>query len=212
MEAFTGGVEMYRQRFNRLIHIAFNSTNKCSLVAYQVENHLILAIKGQPEALIDCCQTIFTGTGLQEFDSASKNNLLAVVHDLCKKRERVLAVAQAIVPFDQFESHLEASYFENILQNQAFMFQFLGLISFQNPVRLSVPEAIFKCRRAGIKVVMMTGDHPATALSIAKTTGIVCQRSEHYFQQNSLDDSPRSRWLFFLLHVANLTSFLLIAW
>ena len=81
--------------------------------------------------------------------------------------------------------------FNQILENHEIEIQFLGLIAFQNPIRLSVPEAIFKCRRAGIKVIMITADHPSTALSIAETAGIVLQK--HAIQSNIDEESEESR-------------------
>ena len=53
-----------------------------------------------------------------------------------------------------------------------FDFEFLGLIALEDPVRPEVPQAIAECRAAGIRVVMMTGDHPATALSVARQVGL----------------------------------------
>jgi Ca2+-transporting ATPase len=53
-----------------------------------------------------------------------------------------------------------------------FAFEFLGLVGLEDPVRPDVPQAITECRNAGIRVVMMTGDHPATALSVARQAGL----------------------------------------
>lgn len=54
-------------------------------------------------------------------------------------------------------------------------FRFVGLISMVDPPKSSVPDAVAKCRSAGIKVVMVTGDHPITAAAIAKTVGIISE-------------------------------------
>ncbi len=53
-----------------------------------------------------------------------------------------------------------------------FAFEFLGLVALEDPVRPDVPQAIAECQAAGIRVVMMTGDHPATAISVARQAGL----------------------------------------
>lgn len=57
-------------------------------------------------------------------------------------------------------------------------FRFIGLISMIDPPRAAVPDAVAKCRSAGIRVVMVTGDHPITAKAIAKSVGIISENSE----------------------------------
>jgi Ca2+-transporting ATPase len=74
---------------------------------------------------------------------------------------RVIGVARAVFPAQA----LPASQHD-------FAFRFLGLLGLEDPVRADVPAAIAECRAAGIRVVMITGDHPATALSIARAAGL----------------------------------------
>lgn len=56
--------------------------------------------------------------------------------------------------------------------------RFIGLMSMIDPPRAAVPDAVAKCRSAGIRVVMITGDHPITAKAIAKSVGIISPESE----------------------------------
>jgi len=56
--------------------------------------------------------------------------------------------------------------------------RFLGMVSFIDPPRAAVPDAVAKCRSAGIRVIMVTGDHPITAKAIAKGVGIISESSE----------------------------------
>jgi sodium/potassium-transporting ATPase subunit alpha len=56
--------------------------------------------------------------------------------------------------------------------------RFVGLMSMIDPPRSAVPDAVAKCRTAGIKVIMITGDHPITAKAIARTVGIISPESE----------------------------------
>lgn len=66
----------------------------------------------------------------------------------------------------------------------------MGLMSMIDPPRAAVPDAVAKCRSAGIKVIMVTGDHPITAKAIAKSVGIISEGKINFFP----------RW-FFLMHV-----------
>ena len=112
--------------------------------------HREAAAKGAPEAIARLCG----------FDPAATAAQRARVDALAARGMRVLAVARATVQGDLPES---AAGFE---------FRYLGLVAFADPLRESVPEAVRECRAAGIRVVMITGDYPATARAIAEQAGI----------------------------------------
>lgn len=110
-----------------------------------------IAAKGAPEAIIDLCH----------LDSAQAEIILREVAAMAARGLRVLGVARA----NFTKLPLPA------IQHD-FNFEFLGLIGLADPIRPEVPNAIAECHRAGVRVVMMTGDHPATASSIAQQIGI----------------------------------------
>ncbi|NMM27398.1 MAG: cation-translocating P-type ATPase [Glaciimonas sp.] len=111
----------------------------------------VIAAKGAPEAVIDLCH----------LDAQRVAAITAQVDQLAQQGLRVLAVAEA-----SFQSHdLPA------IQHD-FAFHFLGLIGLADPLRPSVQDAIKQCHDAGIRVIMITGDYPATALSIARQSGL----------------------------------------
>jgi len=112
----------------------------------------IIAAKGAPESIIDLCH----------LDDIQKNKLLEHIGSMAEKGLRVIGVASAC-------------FTETLLPGQQhdFAFVFLGLIGLADPVRPTVPDAIKECRNAGIKVVMITGDYPGTAINIAREIGIV---------------------------------------
>lgn len=118
----------------------------------RVDGPLVVAAKGAPEAIARLC-------GL---DSGSLATLTQQVERATASGQRVLAVARADhdpdapLPDDQ----------------TAFAFRFLGLAGLHDPVRPGVPEAVAECRRAGIRVVMITGDYPGTAMAIAREIGL----------------------------------------
>ncbi len=117
----------------------------------QVSGGFVVGAKGASEAIIDLCH-------LSREDAAKMNQ---VTEDLAREGLRVLGVAKATskvatLPVNQHD----------------FNFTLVGFIGIADPVRPEVPQAINECRTAGVRVVMMTGDHPITASSIAKKIGL----------------------------------------
>jgi P-type Ca2+ transporter type 2C len=111
----------------------------------------IIAAKGAPEAIADLCH----------FTPAETNELGGRIEAMARDGLRVLGVARA--RFQQSELPTE---------QHDFSFEFLGLLGLADPVRPTVPQAIRECHAAGIRVVMITGDYPGTALNIANQAGL----------------------------------------
>ena len=116
----------------------------------------VVAAKGSPEAIADICHM-----GEKEFQELS-----ARIDEMAAEGLRVIGVAKSKKP--------GAGSAEEVLpeEQHAFTFNFLGLVGLADPVRPGVPEAVEECRRAGIKVVMITGDYPVTAAQIASKIGL----------------------------------------
>lgn len=111
----------------------------------------LVAAKGAPEAIIDLCH----------LDPARSARIGAQVGEMAQQGLRVIAVASARFTEPVLPDH-----------QHAFEFQFLGLVALQDPIRAEVPAAVAACHTAGMQVVMITGDHPATASAIARQAGI----------------------------------------
>ena len=111
----------------------------------------VVAAKGAPEAIADLCR----------MPADEKLALKATVDVMAGEGLRVLGVAQAHWAGDSFPD-----------TQRAFAFTFLGLVGLADPLRASVPDAVRQCREAGIRIVMITGDYPATACAIARQAGI----------------------------------------
>ena len=90
--------------------------------------------------------------------------------------ERVIGFCDFLLPKDKYPPgfSFDADEANFPLEN----LRFLGLISMIDPPRAAVPDAVAKCRSAGIKVIMVTGDHPITAKAIAKSVGIISEGNE----------------------------------
>jgi Ca2+-transporting ATPase len=117
----------------------------------QGSNSFIVSAKGSPEAIMQLCQ----------FSNKEKEEQLVFVHKLASEGNRIIAVAKAV--------HLVSEFPET--QN-GFQFKLLGFLGLEDPVRTEVPKAVEECQHAGIRVVMITGDFPTTARSIAHQIGM----------------------------------------
>jgi Ca2+-transporting ATPase len=111
----------------------------------------MIAAKGAPEAIIDLCH----------LDSAHSARIAEQVARMAESGIRVIGVARAVFPARALPDN-----------QHDFDFRFLGLVGLEDPVRPDVPGAIAECHAAGIRVVMITGDHPSTARSIARQAGL----------------------------------------
>ncbi len=111
----------------------------------------LIAAKGAPEAIVDLCH----------LDATRQRAIAEHAAAMASQGLRVLGVARATLAAAELPD-----------KQHDFDFEFLGLIALEDPVRADVPQAIAECRAAGIRVVMMTGDHPATALAIARQVGL----------------------------------------
>ena len=118
---------------------------------WQEETGLLAVCKGAPEAVLTLCNVT----------SALRDRVHTDVSKLAAKGLRVLCVAQRRAPSD-----------EKWIHQADIGFDFVGLIGLADPIRTDVPPAIAECHRAGIRIVMITGDHPQTALAIAGQAGI----------------------------------------
>jgi Ca2+-transporting ATPase len=115
----------------------------------------LLATKGSPEAVVDLCHL----SELQRYEIQTRVETMAV------RGLRVLGVARGEYQISGTEPIWPKSQHD-------FDFTFLGLIGFMDPPRIEVPDAIAECRNAGIRILMLTGDHPATARTIAQQVGL----------------------------------------
>ncbi|MCX6305941.1 MAG: cation-translocating P-type ATPase [Bacteroidetes bacterium] len=111
----------------------------------------VIAAKGAPEAIFDLCH----------LDKATQKRLSAAVEELAAGGLRVLGVAKA---------KINGSGLPEIQHD--FTFEFIGLIGLSDPIRKNVKKAVSECFKAGIRVIMITGDYPVTALHIAREIGL----------------------------------------
>ncbi len=140
--------------------IPFESETKYSARFYRESGNIRVVVKGAAETIVSFCGSMLTDNGLETIDETA---IFEVVQGLAANGYRVLAIADGDLDPAKAEGWNEASL-ENLT--------LLGLVAFIDPVKPEVRDAVEKCHAAGVAVSMVTGDHPITALAIAREIGI----------------------------------------
>jgi len=146
------------QRFARTGEVPFTSETKRMTTLHTDSSGEIAYSKGAPEIILDSCAWQLTADGESPLDPASREKILEAARQMASEALRVLAVA----------SKPNAT-----LKTAERDMTFLGLIGMIDPPRPEVKAAIQTCEEAGIKVVMITGDHPLTAQAVARELGLL---------------------------------------
>ena len=180
-ELSIGQVMQYRNRQKKVCEVPFNSTNKYQVSIHEREDKsdssfYLLVMKGAPERIMDRCTTILVNGEDKPVTEEWKESFNNAYMELGGLGERVLGFCD----FDlSKEKYPEGYPFDADDVNFPIEgLRFVGLISMIDPPRAAVPDAVAKCRSAGIKVIMVTGDHPITAKAIAKSVGIISEGTE----------------------------------
>merc|ERR1712012_1352018 len=174
-ELTMGNVMNYRQRNKKVCEIPFNSTNKYQVSIHDTEDkndkRYLLVMKGAPERILARCSTIVIDGRELPMTEEWKNAFNSAYMHLGGLGERVLGFCDYMLPADKYPAGypFDAEDVNFPLEG----LRFVGLMSMIDPPRAAVPDAVSKCRSAGIKVIMVTGDHPITAGAIAKSVGII---------------------------------------
>merc|ERR1712184_164362 len=175
-----GNVMEYRKKNTKVCEIPFNSTNKFQVSIHETEdkndNRQLLVMKGAPERILDRCTTIIVEGRELPMTEEWKNAFETAYMELGGLGERVLGFCDYMLPADKYPSGypFDAEDVNFPLEG----LRFAGLMSMIDPPRAAVPDAVTKCRSAGIKVIMVTGDHPITAAAIARSVGIISEGTE----------------------------------
>ena len=162
-----GVTERRERRFERVAEIPFTSERKLMTTIERDHEHgdeLVAITKGAPDVLLGRCTRVRVGMEIVALDEALRARLLADVDTLSDAALRTLAVAYR--PLAQGEDQAAGEALERDLV-------FVGTVGMIDPPREEAAVAIREARRAGIRVVMITGDHPKTAARIAADLGIV---------------------------------------
>jgi sodium/potassium-transporting ATPase subunit alpha len=174
-ELMMGSVESIRQKNPKVVEIPFNSTNKWQLSIHETpeDPRHLLVMKGAPERILDRCSTIMINGEEQELTEQWRTKYNDAYMELGGMGERVLGFAHFYLDQTSFPKGFAFDTDEKNFPTEKLCF--VGLMSMIDPPRAAVPDAVAKCRSAGIKVIMVTGDHPITAKAIARSVGIISE-------------------------------------
>ncbi len=164
-----------KEKLPRVHEFPFDSERKMMSTVHPVGNGYIQYTKGAPDEVLKKCTHILTKNGVVELTESLSTEVLTQNKDMADSALRVLAGAYRrydVIPetFDDAEHDLV----------------FVGLVGMIDPIRPEVLDAVGNCRSAGIRVVMITGDHKDTATAIAKELGIV-ESSEQVLTGSDLE-------------------------
>ena len=150
--------------------VPFDSDRKRRTVVRLMPNDRLRAfVNGAPELLLDHCTHIYSGAGVRPMTHHARETIASVTSSMAERGLRVLGSAYRDLP-GRSARHFKPHELEKELV-------FVGLVGMQDPPRPEAKEAVAHCRRAGIHVVMITGDHPRTALAVARELGIANESS-----------------------------------
>ena len=149
---------------SRIADIPFDSNRKMMTTIHRVGNKYRIITKGAPDVLLNKCNKILKNGKEVSIDKSDINKITSTNEKMANEALRVIAVS--FVDLDYIPNKIDESSIEKDLV-------FVGLIGMIDPPREGVKEAVRTCMRAGIKTVMITGDHIATAKAIAKDLGIL---------------------------------------
>jgi P-type Ca2+ transporter type 2C len=180
--------EALQTQHERIAEIPFNSVAKIMGTLHKSPIGNFVAAKGSVEHLLKQCTKMQAGATLKELGDAERTTILSESEKMAAQGLRVLAFGyreEVAIHQDNFLSDLV----------------YVGMIGFLDPPRLDIKDAVASCRKAGIKIVMITGDHPMTALNIAKQTGLVDEAEQQAIagkelpEANSITDEWRKKIL-----------------
>lgn len=161
--AFAAGLDkaILKTQYQRIAEVPFNSEIMMMGTLHQNSSGYFIAAKGSVERLLEKCNQLQSGDSIELLDTHARNEILSRSGKMAASGLRVLAFA----------------YRSRVLLNPTadYMYDlvYIGMAGFLDPPRTNIKGAILNCRNAGIKVVMITGDHPQTALNIARKVGLI---------------------------------------
>lgn len=149
-----------RKKYNRLSELPFDSQRKMMSTVHEFKNTIVMFVKGAPDVLLTKCTKLYLFGKVIEINEEIRDDLFLQNEVFAKRGQRVLAFAYKVINKQEISLNDENDLI------------FVSLVSMIDPPRIESKEAVRNCFIAGIKPIMITGDHKVTAKAIAKRIGI----------------------------------------
>ena len=157
--------ESVKTDYPRVDEFPFDSTRKMMSTIHETpEGGRVAYVKGAPEVVLDRCVSILDSEGVRPIDEADREQVLFSMQGMAGDALRVLAMS-----YKELTDKAEDLEIEDVESGLIYV----GLVGMIDPAREEVPQALNICKQAGIKTVMVTGDHRLTAVAIAKEVGML---------------------------------------
>ncbi len=173
--------EKLYEQFRRINDIPFDSDRKMMSTIHKDGNEFKIITKGAPDVLLKHCDKYYLNGQVHMLNTDAIRKIEHINSMMADNALRVIAVAYSQMP--RLPTSINSENIENKLT-------FVGLIGMIDPPRVGVKEAVTTCKRAGIKTVMITGDHIATAKAIASELGIL-KKNDLAITGRELDEIPQ---------------------
>ena len=157
-QAFGIDHESLEDEYPRLFEQPFDSDRKRMTTVHQIDNRIIAYTKGAVDEMLFLCTHILTSSGVRPITVADKEHITKLCLSMSENALRVLGFAMRTLPAFPADDD----------ENVEFDMTFIGVAGMIDPPRKEVAESVRTCRQAGIRTIMITGDHKITALAIAK--------------------------------------------
>jgi Ca2+-transporting ATPase len=152
--------------FSRLSEVQFDSRKKYMATLHKINHSKIIYVKGAPEVVFPKCRFYENESVISEITADFRKFITEKEHECAKKGLRMLILAYKETNFDR----IEEKDIEKLV--------FAGMVGIADPIRSNVVETLTKTKKAGIKTVMITGDHIRTASAVACAIGLECDKHQ----------------------------------
>lgn len=165
-----------REENKRLHEVPFDSAKKFMITVNKDKTGDVAYLKGAVEKVLEKCSWIFKEGKKVKLTENDKKEVLKKVHEYTSSSLRVMGAAKKDLAKYKHESQLEKDFI------------FEGIIGIKDPIRPEVPAAIAECEEAGIRTIMVTGDHKSTAQAIGKELGLVKSKYDLIIEGHELEE------------------------
>jgi len=155
--------------WHRIDELPFSSKTKLMATFHQEQDGQVrVLVKGAPETVLDRCLQVSHDGGPQQMTEQDRESILAENHRMASEALRVLGLAYQTIAPNEVETFKEALEYGHQAE-----LVFVGLVGMMDPPRAEAAEAVARCKSAGVRVIMATGDHQITGEAIARQVGIL---------------------------------------